>query len=136
MLPLPEQRVGLSEDFLQPYLPLLSPVDWNEETQSRIDRALPAVRQHPWRILANSLVLHAYRNGPVESIHEGRTWSYSLDHRRATEAESREIVRFTARRLAVVIGGLRPWEGEADLAAAWPDVLAAVAISPDSPRRP
>lgn len=129
-LPLPEQKVGIQEDFLQPYLALLSAVDWSKKWQSRLAEALPAVRQHPWRILANSLVLQAYRNGPVEKVHAGRTCSYSLAHRRTTEAESREIVRFTARRLAAVFAGLRPWKGEEGYTLPWPDVLAGVAISP------
>jgi hypothetical protein len=129
-LPLPGQRVGIEEDFLEPYLALLSAVNRDKEWQSRLAGALPAVRQHPWRILANSLVLQAYRNGPVEEIHAGRTCSYSLVHRRATEAESREIVRFTARCLAAVFAGLRPWKDEGGYTLPWPDVLAGVAISP------
>ena len=127
---LPEHRVRLRRDFLAPYLRVLSDLVWNEEIRSRIDAVLPAVREHPYRVLANSLVLHAYRNGPVEHVHGGRRWSYSVDHCRVTPAESRAIVEFTAGRLAAVFGTFRPWEEIPGQAAAWPEVLAGIAISP------
>ncbi len=132
-LPMPERHAGLSQDFLEPYIQLLSPLFWSaakEEIRSRLDRALPTVREHPYRVLANSLALHSYRNGPIEKIHAGREGRFSLDHRRVTEAESRAILQFTSRHLAPVIASFRPWEDEPDHPVAWPDKLAGIYISP------
>ena len=130
----PCRRFSLEgQDFLEPYIQLLSPLFWctaQEEIRSRLDRALPTVREHPYRVLANSLALHSYRNGPIENIHAGRGGRFSLNHRRVTEAESRTILQFTSRHLAPVIASFRPWEDEPDHPIAWPDKLAGIYISP------
>ncbi len=43
----------------------------------------------------------AWRNGPVEDVHAGHSWSYPLDQRRVTPDEERELLRFASERLAM-----------------------------------
>jgi hypothetical protein len=57
--------------------------------------------RHASRIFANALLNTAWRNGPVETIHAGAFRGYPLDHRRMTPAEERELMSFTAERLAL-----------------------------------
>jgi hypothetical protein len=86
---------------------------WNlagADLRARIDRVRPIVTQHPYRILGNSMTLAAWRNGPVEGLHCGWVSGYTLNNRRATDQESRELMRFTSDRLASVLSRFRPWE--------------------------
>ena len=57
--------------------------------------------RHPNRLLANALMNVAWRNGPVEDVHAGKSWSCPLDQRRVTPAEERRIIRFASDRLAM-----------------------------------
>ena len=57
--------------------------------------------RHPNRLFANALMNIAWRNGPVEDVHAGKSWSYPFDQRRVTPAEERRIMRFASDRLAM-----------------------------------
>ena len=106
---------------------------WNlagPDLKARMERTHPIVVQHPYRILANSMAFAAWRNGSVESLHGGRAPGYSLNHRRATNQQSLELMRFTSERLAAVLSRFRPWEGCAAPAVPWPENLAGIYISP------
>ena len=106
---------------------------WNlagADLRARIDRVRPIVTQHPYRILGNSMTLAAWRNGPVESLHSGWVSGYTLNHRRATDQQSRELMRFASDRLASVISRFRPWERCTDSPVPWPENLAGLYISP------
>ncbi len=51
----------------------------------------PVVIQDPYRVLANTMALAAWRNGPVEDTHAGLSSGYSLNHRRASERQIHEV---------------------------------------------
>jgi len=95
-----------------------------------MDRARAIVVQHPYRILANSMTVAAYRNGPVEELHAGRASGYAMNRRRATDQQSRELMRFTSERLAAVLSGFRPWKRHSGHPWSWPENLAGIYISP------
>jgi hypothetical protein len=57
--------------------------------------------RYPTRIFANALVNSSWRNGPVENIHAGRYRGYSLEHRRITVVEERELIDFASQRFAL-----------------------------------
>lgn len=92
----------------------------------RMERIQPVVIRHPYRVLANSMVLAAYRNGPVEDLHAGLCSGYSLNHRRATNRQIDEVMRFTSERLAAVLASFRPWERGAGSVFPWPENLAGI----------
>jgi len=50
--------------------------------RARIQRERAVVAQHCNIILANSVVLAAYRNGPVQDLHAGRVPAYDMRPRR------------------------------------------------------
>lgn len=90
----------------------------------------PTVVRYPYRTLANSIALTAFRNGPVETLHSGRALGYALNHRRASDLQSLELMRFTSARLAAVLTSFRPWQQSADPPMSWPENLAGIYISP------
>ena len=106
---------------------------WNlaePDLKAQMERTRPIVVEHPYRILANSMVLAAYRNGPVENLHRGRVLGYTLNHRRATNRQSRDLMRFTSERLASVLSRFRPWVQRSGHPLPWPENLAGIYISP------
>lgn len=68
---------------------------------SRVERARADIAQHATRVFANALLNSAWRNGPVEKIHEGVYRGCPLDERRMSLAEERELLAFTSERLAL-----------------------------------
>jgi hypothetical protein len=69
-------------------------LDWY---QSRLAEA----KAYPTRVLANALINHSWRNGPIESIHGGySSLEYPLTHCRILKQEERKLVRTAASRLA------------------------------------
>ena len=94
-----------------------------------MEQVRPVVIRHPYRVLANSMALSAYRSGPVEILHAGLCSGYTLNHRRATDRQTHEVMRFTSERLGAVLAGFRPWEPAADVFS-WPENLAGLYISP------
>ncbi|WP_437325924.1 hypothetical protein [Sorangium sp. So ce381] len=67
----------------------------------RLALARAVVSEHPSRVFANALVNVAWRNGPIEDIHAGHLATYPIDRCRVTVAEERELMNFTANRMAV-----------------------------------
>ncbi|WP_437982655.1 hypothetical protein [Sorangium sp. So ce117] len=67
----------------------------------RLARARAVVSEHPSRVFANALVNVAWRNGPIENIHAGHVAACLIDRCRVTVAEERELMKFTANRMAV-----------------------------------
>lgn len=55
----------------------------------------------PSRVFANALVNVAWRNGPVENIHAGRTVTCPMDRRRVTVTEERLLMRVATNRMAL-----------------------------------
>jgi len=132
-LAMPRLRPARCDELLSPLLELTSPRFWSSagpDLRARMERIQPVVIRHPYRVLANSMALAAWRNGPVEDIHAGLGSDYSLDHRRASDRQIQEVMRFTSERLAAVLGSFRPWERGAGSVFAWPGNLAGIYISP------
>ncbi len=132
-LPMPRFRFRRSMDPFEALQPLVSPFFWEPagaDYRDRLDRAQPIVTRYPYRVLGNSMALAAWRNGPVEDIHRGCAAVHSLDRRRATDDQSRELMSFTSGRLAVLLSRFRPWMQSPGLAPSWPGNLAGIQISP------
>ena len=132
-LAMPRLRPARCDELLNPLLGLTSLRFWNlagSALRARMQRIQPVVSRHPHRVPANSLVLAAYGNGLVEDLHAGICSGYSLNHRRATNRQIQEVMRFTSERLAAVLASFRPWERGAGSVFAWPKNLAGVYISP------
>ena len=132
-LPMPQLRGRPCAELLDLLLGLTSPEFWNSagaDLRSRMDRARAIVVQHPYRILANSMAVAAYRNGPVENLHAGHASGYTLNRRRATDQQHHELMRFTSERLAAVLSGFRPWKRPSGHPLPWPENLAGIYLSP------
>lgn len=54
------------------------------------------------RALANALILHAWRNGPIEDYHAGQFTPLPLMERRITPTQARQLMLNTASRLAAL----------------------------------
>jgi hypothetical protein len=72
-----------------------------EAGRESLPRVLADAQRHPTRMFANALINTAWRNGPVENLHTGDFFDYSLDRRRMTHTEEREIMVFASGRLAL-----------------------------------
>jgi hypothetical protein len=59
----------------------------------QIDHDLATAGDHGVRLIANTVTLHAWRNGPIESVHAGRFEGYRLDERRVSAKAEKAIVR-------------------------------------------
>jgi hypothetical protein len=132
-LAMPRFRGRQCAELLDAFYGLTSPAFWNlagADLRARMERARPIVIQYPYRILANSMALAAWRNGPVENLHCGRISGYNLNRRRATDQQIRELMRFTSERLAALLSRFRPWKQDAGSPVPWPENLAGIYISP------
>ena len=132
-LPMPRFHFRQSMDPFEALQPLVSSVFWklaSADYRDRLDRAQPIVTRHPYRVLGNSIALAAWRNGPVEDIHRGWAAGHSLDHRRATDDQCRELMNFTSARLSVLLSRFRPWMPSPRPTPSWPENLAGIQISP------
>jgi len=70
-LAMPRLRGRQCAELLDAFYELTSPAFWKlagADLRARMDRARPIVVQYPYRILANSMALAAWRNGPVENL--------------------------------------------------------------------
>lgn len=59
----------------------------------RLERDLGIATAHGIRVIANTITLFAWRNGPVEDVHSGRFEGYWLDRRRVPPKVEKAIVR-------------------------------------------
>lgn len=117
-LPMPQQRVKRNLETLELLLGFLIGVhkisDVNELT------AVP----HPYRTLANTIINLVYRNGPIEDIHAGRGYTFSLDHRRFTDMQARSIIRHTAESLNPFVTDFPLWHNHLIRLPPWPESVA------------
>ena len=97
--------------------------------RDHLDRARLIVARHPYRVLGNSMALAAWRNGAVEEIHCGWAAGHSVDHRRATDDQGRELMSFTPAACPCCLRGFgRGCKVRAQ--PRWPENLAGIRISP------
>jgi hypothetical protein len=132
-LPMPRVRSLQSTRILDSLIGLISPDFYNgaqSDLRERMDRIRPATRQYPYRIIANGMAVACYCNGPVENLHAGRTPAYSLDRRRATDRQIRELMELISGHLASVLTKFRPWEQSSSHPLRWLDNMAGIYISP------
>jgi hypothetical protein len=132
-LGMPRHRSGQCRELLDVFQGLTSPEFWNRagpDLMGRMEARRAVTVQYRYRILANSMALGAWRNGPVEDLHCGWALGHSLNHRRATDPQILEIMRFASERLAPVLTMFRPWDLRADAPVAWPLNLGGIYISP------
>jgi hypothetical protein len=66
-----------------------------------IAEVLAKAREHPSRVFANTFLNIAWRNGPVENLHSGKSRGYPLDTRRITPEEEKDLMAFSSERLGV-----------------------------------
>jgi len=101
-LPMPSKRSRLKvTEFGTLALPETAARLVEASDASRVERARADIEQHATRVFANALLNSAWRNGPVEKIHEGVYHGFPLDQRRVSLAEERELMAFTSERLAL-----------------------------------
>jgi hypothetical protein len=132
-LPMPRVRSLQSTRILDSLIGLTSPDCYNgaqPDLRERMDRIRPVTPPYPYRIIANGMAVACYRNGPVENLHAGRAQACSLDHRRATYQQIRELMEFTSGHLDSVLAKFRPWEQSSGHPLQWPDNMAGIYISP------
>jgi hypothetical protein len=132
-LPMPQRRVSECVGFIDPFEALTSPDFWNsapEERRARINREHGVLTQYCYRILANSVALAAWRNGPIEDVHAGPASGYDLNLRRVNKRKSRALMRFTSEHLAAFLPRFNPWQHEPKHPLPWPQNLAGIYLSP------
>jgi hypothetical protein len=59
----------------------------------RLDQDLMTAGAHGVRVIANTVTLQAWRNGPIEGVHAGRCEGYGLNERRVSPKAEKAIVR-------------------------------------------
>ncbi|MCL5998048.1 MAG: hypothetical protein M1546_18655, partial [Chloroflexi bacterium] len=75
-------------------------INQSDQTQDeRWQKAHRNAEAYPTRILANTLVNACWRNGPIEDIHAGKEYAYSLNRCRITRDEERLLTRTTLNRM-------------------------------------
>jgi hypothetical protein len=60
---------------------------------ARLERDMQTAAEHGIRTIANTITLHAWRNGPIEDTHAGRYVGYGLGQRRLSPKTEKAVVR-------------------------------------------
>ena len=107
-LPMPQRRVKRNWEPLQTILGTL--VGIHQAHDITLPESAQTAVSHPYRTLANTVIHFTYRNGPIENSHAGREPAYSLNHRRFTDSQARQIIRFTAERLSPFVSAIPLWQ--------------------------
>lgn len=125
-LPMPQRRVARNTEACEQILSSLT----------AFYRRLPAspLPEYPYRTLANAIINLAYRNGPIEAIHAGRVEDHPLESRRMTSRQAGRVMRFTAERLAGIIGACPFWDERFSSLPAWPRRVAGLSSAFFYPR--
>jgi hypothetical protein len=131
-LPMPQKQVKRNWEPLQTILGTLVGIHQAKEIMLP-DSAETAV-SHPYRTLANAIIHFAYRNGPIEDSRAGRAPAYSLNHRRFTDRQARQIIRFTAERLSPFVSATPLWDEQIANMPPWPERMAALPAFRQYPR--
>ena len=59
----------------------------------RLERDMQTAANYGIRVIANTITLHAWRNGPIENVHAGRYVRYGLNERRVLPKTEKSIIR-------------------------------------------
>lgn len=121
-LPMPQRRVKRNWEPLQTILGTL--VGIHQAKEIMLPESAQTAVSHPYRTLANAITHLAYRNGPIEVSHAGREPAYSLNHRRFTDRQARQIIRFTAERLSPFVSAIPLWDKSLLNMPPWPERMA------------
>ena len=113
-LPMPQRRVKRNLEPLETVLGFLM----------HARELLPANEltgvSHPYRTLANTIINLTYRNGHVEDIHAGRGTIFSLNHRRFTDRQARQVIRHTAESISPFVSDFPLWDNHIPRLSPWP----------------
>jgi len=131
-LPMPQRRVRRNREPLEMILGFLIGIHKTGETS--LPANAPTAVSHPYRAVANAIVNLTYRNGPVEDVHAGRGAAYSLSHRRFTDRQAGQIIRYTAERLSPFVSDFPLWGGYLADMSRWPERIEALPASSWYPR--
>ena len=86
---------------------------------------------HPYRTLANTIINLTYRNGPIEDIHAGRGTTFSLNHRRFTDRQARQVIRHTAESLSPFVSDFPLWDNYLTRLSPWPERVVSTLLVAD-----
>jgi hypothetical protein len=127
-LPMPQKQVKTNWETVQNVYGILIERQGYDLGDPYRERSKLAI-ENPFRSLANIIMKFAYRNrkGPIEAMHSGREWAYSLDKRRFTSRQSGDVIRTTAEQMAGVFAVFPAWSSEIpNLTVEWPQRLQAL----------
>ena len=124
---------------IEPFLALANPTPASERelisagSPEFLMRVQANAKAHPSRLFANTLLNIAWRNGPVESMHAGKSRGYLLDERRITREEEESLTAFSSERLGL---GMELVEQLAQhrTGLSWPDQVLAFGLAQFAPR--
>lgn len=131
-LPMPQRRVKRNWEPLETIVGFL--VGIHRAKGITLPASAQTAVAHPYRTLANAAIHLAYRNGPIEDSHAGREAAYPLDRRRFTNAQTRQIIRFTAERLSPFVSATPLWDEHIGDMLPWPERMAALPAFRQYPR--
>lgn len=77
----------------------------------------------PYRSLANTITVLAYRNGEVENVHAGKAAACCLNYRRFSQNQSRKVLRTIAEQLSAVFTTKPLWLDDPAIPGEWPNNL-------------
>jgi hypothetical protein len=63
----------------------------------RLERDIQTAANYGIRVIANTITLRAWRNGPIENVHAGRYVGYGLNQRRVLPKAEKSIIPYPAR---------------------------------------
>ena len=121
-LPMPQKQVKRNWEPFQTILGTL--VGIHQAKEIMLPESAQTAVSHPYRTLANAIIHFAYRNGPIENSHAGREPAYSLNHRRFTGRQARQIIRFTAEHLNPFVSTTPLWDEHLGDMPPWPERIA------------
>jgi len=97
-LPAGPKAVSASQDgdiLLSSTMPEMATELHRQWPADRLERDMQTAASHGIRMIANTITLHAWRNGPIEDVHAGRSVSHGLNERRMHPKVEKAIIRRT-----------------------------------------
>lgn len=120
-LPMPHKRVKSNKEtawFIRTTLEVA-----RKHEVDRSGEHFQGAVQYPYRSLANTIAVLAYRDGPIEDIHHGKTAAYSMNLKRMTVDQVREVMKHTAQHMTGVLGARPIWHDDFAHLGQWPERL-------------